>query len=136
MSKEKLPQLLEKDQLRIVMEQKRAFNELKERKPAFPPTFKFEPGTMDYDMKRRPAWTDRILYKPLSEIDKRDFKLELEQKSYKSHPTYSISDHKPVSSEFTIKVTIFYNFIYMFSLLLCFVHVFGLSMLFFLTINL
>lgn len=98
---DKLSQLIEKDQLLLVMRQKRAFNEFEERLPAFPPTFKFEMGSTRYDMKRRPAWTDRILFKPIGQDNKI---LEIKQKSYKSHPTYTLSDHKPVTSEFIVSV--------------------------------
>lgn len=36
----------------------------------------------------------------------KNVKLQLEQSSYKSHPNYLISDHKPVTSEFAIRVSI------------------------------
>lgn len=101
--REELGDLLQKDQLSIAMCEGRAFSELVERLPQFPPTFKFEPGTNEYDMKRRPAWCDRILYKAKNKILK-NCSLQLEQISYKSHPNYKLSDHKPVSSEFRIKV--------------------------------
>lgn len=48
---DRLKELLKKDQLTKVMRDNRAFHELEERLPAFPPTFKFEHGTSDYDMK-------------------------------------------------------------------------------------
>lgn len=35
----------------------------------------------------------------------KNVKLQLEQSSYKSHPNYLISDHKPVTSEFAIRVS-------------------------------
>ncbi|XP_059614755.1 inositol polyphosphate 5-phosphatase K isoform X1 [Phlebotomus argentipes] len=101
--KDNLGELIQKDQLQLVMSQERAFNELTERLPAFPPTFKFEPGTQEYDMKRRPAWCDRILYR-VSDRKYNNVKLFAKQNSYKSHPAFSISDHKPVSSEFNIKI--------------------------------
>lgn len=54
--------------------------------------------------RRRPSWTDRILYK-VNAIDMyNDVELKAEQHTYKSHPTYSVSDHKPVTGEFDIKV--------------------------------
>lgn len=49
--KDQLNRLTESDQLRIVMREKRAFGELTERLPEFPPTFKFQVGTNEYDMK-------------------------------------------------------------------------------------
>lgn len=35
----------------MIRRQGRAFTRLEERLPAFPPTFKFEHGTSDYDTK-------------------------------------------------------------------------------------
>lgn len=55
--------------------------------------------------RRRPAWCDRILYKaPKTEY--KNVALVTEQTSYRSHPAFNISDHKPVTSEFTIQVRI------------------------------
>ncbi|XP_038109288.1 phosphatidylinositol 4,5-bisphosphate 5-phosphatase A isoform X2 [Culex quinquefasciatus] len=102
-ARDELKKLIEKDQLLLVRREGRAFQKLQERLPQFPPTFKFEHGSSEYDMKRRPAWTDRILY-AVRENTYQNVKLTVEQTSYKSHPSYNISDHKPVSSEFTIKV--------------------------------
>jgi inositol polyphosphate 5-phosphatase INPP5J/K len=48
---DKLKELMERDQLRLVMKDGRAFKTMEERLPEFPPTFKFEPGTSEYDMK-------------------------------------------------------------------------------------
>lgn len=48
---DKLDELIERDQLSMIRRQGSAFTRLEERLPAFPPTFKFEHGTSDYDMK-------------------------------------------------------------------------------------
>lgn len=48
---ERLDELIGLDQLVQVRNQGRAFVELEERLPAFPPTFKFEHGTSEYDLK-------------------------------------------------------------------------------------
>lgn len=48
---DRLDELIERDQLAMIRRQGRAFTRLEERLPAFPPTFKFEPGTSDYDLK-------------------------------------------------------------------------------------
>lgn len=48
---DRIEELAAQDQLSLVRKQGRAFRELEERTPAFPPTFKFEPGTCEYDLK-------------------------------------------------------------------------------------
>ncbi|XP_032594813.1 inositol polyphosphate 5-phosphatase K [Drosophila grimshawi] len=97
--------LIQRDQLYDVREKSQmAFQVLHERLPAFPPTFKFKEGTSDYDLKRRPAWTDRIMYAVQPSNRQPGMQLAIEQCSYKSHPAYNISDHKPVTSDFTLKL--------------------------------
>ncbi|XP_060664710.1 inositol polyphosphate 5-phosphatase K [Drosophila nasuta] len=97
--------LIKRDQLFEVREKtQQAFQVMHERLPAFPPTFKFKEGTSEYDLKRRPAWTDRIMYAVQPSNRQPGMQLAIEQCSYKSHPAYSISDHKPVTSDFTIKL--------------------------------
>lgn len=102
---EALEELMKRDQLSYVRQQtQEAFQLLQERKPAFPPTFKFHEGTSEYNLKRRPAWTDRILYSVQPNNKQPNSNLEIDQCAYKSQPGYNISDHKPVTSEFTIKL--------------------------------
>lgn len=48
---DRLDELIAMDQLVMVRSQGKAFGELNERLPAFPPTFKFEHGSSEYDMK-------------------------------------------------------------------------------------
>ncbi|RZC40415.1 phosphatidylinositol 4,5-bisphosphate 5-phosphatase A-like [Asbolus verrucosus] len=91
------------DQLRHVMKNGEAFSELTEQDPEFPPTFKFEVGTNRYDHKRRPAWCDRILYR-VNPHNYENVTLKVDQLSYKNHPSYLLSDHKPVTAEFNIKI--------------------------------
>ncbi|XP_020281768.1 inositol polyphosphate 5-phosphatase K-like [Pseudomyrmex gracilis] len=102
--KNRLKELFERDQLKLVMKTRQAFAELNESNVSFPPTYKYEFESQDFDLKRRPSWTDRILYK-INAIDMYDdIELNAEQQSYKSHPNYSVSDHKPVTGEFEITV--------------------------------
>lgn len=49
--KDRLVELMQKDQLSLIRRQGRGFVQLDERLPAFPPTFKFEHGTNDYDLR-------------------------------------------------------------------------------------
>ncbi|GJQ83271.1 hypothetical protein Trydic_g8863 [Trypoxylus dichotomus] len=95
--------LFDYDQLRYVMRKGDAFTELQEGEVTFPPTFKFEVDSSFYDCKRRPAWTDRILYK-VNPNNYDNIKLKIQQNTYKSHQDYCLSDHKPVTSDFTIKI--------------------------------
>lgn len=101
--KKDIKKLFEFDQLRHVMKIGEAFSEFTEKDPDFPPTFKFDVGKNDYDHKRRPAWCDRILY-CVNSNNYENVTLKVEQLSYKSHPSYLLSDHKPVSADFVIKI--------------------------------
>ncbi|CAK8671191.1 unnamed protein product [Clavelina lepadiformis] len=90
----------------------------------FPPTYKFDFGTDRYDTsekQRKPAWTDRILYRINPDVealaglvsnvslDQCDYKRSYEyikqvQGSYRSHMELKSSDHKPVTSQYKIKI--------------------------------
>lgn len=50
-AKGNLKLLMERDQLRECMKNGKAFSEFIENSPTFPPTFKFEVGTKEYDHK-------------------------------------------------------------------------------------
>jgi len=101
--KKELKDLLTVDQLSQARADGQAFSELDETIPDFPPTFKYKFGTDVYDSKRRPAWTDRILFKVnTANYDK--IELKLKQDSYRSHPEVRNSDHKPVSSSFRVGI--------------------------------
>ncbi|KAK7863761.1 hypothetical protein R5R35_011162 [Gryllus longicercus] len=101
--KGELTRLLEKDQLRYAMDRGEAFSELSEETPNFPPTYKFQFNSSLYDLKRRPSWTDRVLYKVNAHVYE-NLTLRAEQLFYKSFDSYVLSDHKPVVAEFNIKV--------------------------------
>lgn len=101
--KNQLDLLLDKDQLRAVMCSGEAFSELIETEIKFAPTYKYEFASQQFDFKRRPSWTDRILYKVNSDVYE-GIKLKATQSTYKSHPSYVQSDHKPVTGEFEITV--------------------------------
>ncbi|XP_054166827.1 inositol polyphosphate 5-phosphatase K-like isoform X2 [Oppia nitens] len=92
--------LLANDQLNRVRREGRAFSEFNESNISFAPTYKFFVNTDDYEYKaRKPAFTDRVLYRYTSNAYE-DFELKLRQLYYKSHPQYKQSDHKPVSALF------------------------------------
>ncbi|KAJ8944803.1 hypothetical protein NQ318_013137 [Aromia moschata] len=102
-AKKEIKKLFQYDQLRTVMKKGQAFSELTEADPEFPPTFKFSVGTPFYDHKRRPAWCDRILY-CVNSNNYENVTLKVDQLSYKSHPSYTLSDHRPVTAEYIIKI--------------------------------
>lgn len=99
----KLKFLLDRDQLKEAMTTGKAFAEFMENEITFPPTYKYEFFSQEYDLKRRPSWTDRILYKVNTDVYD-DIKLNAVQLNYKSHSNYVQSDHKPVTGEFNIIV--------------------------------
>ncbi|TFY66027.1 hypothetical protein EVG20_g5062 [Dentipellis fragilis] len=91
--------LLKYDQLKTSMQRKEAFVHYTEDPISFLPTYRCNTGlmtdSMGYDLKRKPAWTDRIL-RLTSPY------LTLQQDSYSSHPEITMSDHKPVSADFSM----------------------------------
>ncbi|EAL20507.1 hypothetical protein CNBE4270 [Cryptococcus deneoformans B-3501A] len=92
-----LAYLLEHDQLRKEMRTNHAFRlrNFEEAPITFAPTYKYNPGTHDYDSseKRRiPAWCDRILYKKSPRVQALNYQ--------RYEPT--VSDHRPVSAGYTI----------------------------------
>ena len=61
--------------------------------------------TVSFFHRRRPAWTDRILYRVNTyNYSDANVELSIEPSNYKSHdsPMYRCSDHLPVSQEFSI----------------------------------
>ncbi|XP_014262113.1 inositol polyphosphate 5-phosphatase OCRL-1 isoform X2 [Cimex lectularius] len=94
---EKYKPILENDQLVKQHRLKKVFVGYKEGPINFMPTYKYDPGTDNWDSSeknRAPAWCDRILWKGDS----------IQQLEYRSHQIYQISDHKPVSSVFISRV--------------------------------
>ncbi|WWC90809.1 uncharacterized protein L201_005746 [Kwoniella dendrophila CBS 6074] len=92
-----LPYLLEHDQLRKEMRSNHAFRlrSFEEAPITFAPTYKYNPGTHDYDSseKRRiPAWCDRILYRKSPHIKPINYQ--------RYEPT--VSDHRPISGGYNI----------------------------------
>lgn len=72
--------------------------------PSFPPLGSWQydkrRDSFDSSSKRRvPAWTDRILYKPLSSQGK-----PVKLLSYTSIPECRHSDHRPVMASFTVSL--------------------------------
>ncbi|XP_040433228.1 phosphatidylinositol 4,5-bisphosphate 5-phosphatase A isoform X5 [Cygnus olor] len=110
-----LNQLWEKDQLNIAKSTWPVLTGFQEGPLNFPPTFKFDVGTNKYDSsakKRKPAWTDRILWKIKSPSvglgaggcqPSRGI-LSVSQLCYCSHMEYTVSDHKPVAAIFAVQV--------------------------------
>lgn len=94
-----LDKLLEHDQLRQQQQQGKAFAGYTEGPITFRPTYKYAPGTQQWDnseKQRAPAWCDRILWKGP----------HVEQLRYSSHESYTLSDHKPVSASFKVGVKV------------------------------
>ncbi|XP_060902157.1 inositol polyphosphate 5-phosphatase K-like isoform X1 [Labrus mixtus] len=134
-SDEKYNLLWSKDQLTMLKKKEEMLQEFEEGPLDFQPTYKFDRNTDIYDSrryrtwfgfngkKRKPAWTDRILWRlrpaapPPEEQDESDvgdvrelrqleedeeYPLKVRQEFYTSIMEYSVSDHKPVIGIFTL----------------------------------
>lgn len=99
----KYEELLKMDQLVLLRETGNAFSLMEEMLPDFAPTFKFNEGTNEYNLKRRPAWCDRILHR-VQVNSYPAITLSAKQLSYQSYMEYTLSDHKPVSATFNYKI--------------------------------
>ncbi|XP_051750981.1 LOW QUALITY PROTEIN: inositol polyphosphate 5-phosphatase K [Ctenopharyngodon idella] len=114
----KLSILWEKDQLNMAKGSETVLEGFHEGPIKFPPTYKFDVGTDTYDTsgkKRKPAWTDRILWRlrPMAQVSNSVSRrssmsgltsgIRVSQHFYRSHMEYTVSDHKPVSSIFTLQ---------------------------------
>ncbi|KAI5268629.1 inositol polyphosphate 5-phosphatase K isoform X4 [Manis pentadactyla] len=105
--------LWEKDQLSIAKRHDALLREFHEGPLLFPPTYKFDKNSNDYDTsekKRKPAWTDRILWRlkrqpqASSHVPSQQAYFSLSLRSYVSYMVYSISDHKPVTGTFDLEL--------------------------------
>nr|CAB3264549.1 inositol polyphosphate 5-phosphatase OCRL-1 [Phallusia mammillata] len=105
--------LLENDQLLVQRRVGSVFKGFEEGDLTFRPTYKYNPGTDQWDTSekcRMPAWCDRILWRESAlqqnaNSSKKPFKA-VNLLKYRSHPALKISDHKPVSALFKLDVKI------------------------------
>lgn len=93
--------LLDHDQLNVEKAERRAFEVFREGPINFAPTYKYQPGTSEYEQRpekkiRFPAWCDRIQWRGAEDM--------ICQLNYTCCMQYLMSDHKPVSSLFLIQV--------------------------------
>jgi hypothetical protein len=95
-----LPKLLDRDQLLLSRKRNPGFRlrAFIEAPITFAPTYKYDVGTDNYDTsekQRSPAWCDRLLYRGLGRI---------KQVEYRRHDSIKVSDHRPVSGKFKLRV--------------------------------
>ncbi|XP_008425384.1 inositol polyphosphate 5-phosphatase K isoform X2 [Poecilia reticulata] len=123
--------LWSKDQLTMMKKKEPFLQEFDEGPLNFKPTYKFDRKAESYDTsgkKRKPAWTDRILWRikpkslPSEEDDDDDEKastpaddgqeeypIMVTQNTYTSVMSYGVSDHKPVIGNFTLELRKYFD---------------------------
>ncbi|KAL1983930.1 hypothetical protein VTN96DRAFT_9783 [Rasamsonia emersonii] len=96
--KKQYDKLYENDQLNLQMIAGRTFQFYSEGRIGFPPTYKYNIGTDEYDTSEKariPAWCDRILWKGAN----------LRQRHYRT-ADLKFSDHRPVFALFDCTISI------------------------------
>ena len=96
LAQNKFDELIKSDQLYRSIKLGDAFEGFEEGPILFPPTFKYNIGTSEFDSSekfRTPSWTDRILWKNNGRI---------ELMAYWNALDVTISDHKPVAAIFVV----------------------------------
>lgn len=93
--------LMNNDQLKKERTQGRAFQGFHEQEILFPPTFKLRPGTDEYNLKRIPSYTDRILFLCNASHDY----CSLRPLYYRSVHEIKDSDHRPVVAGFQLSLS-------------------------------
>ncbi|KAK0459184.1 DNase I-like protein [Desarmillaria tabescens] len=97
--------LLPYDQLKNAICSQKAFDVFTEFPITHRPTYRFSQGvlidSMGYDVKRKPAWTDRILhvFSPTH--------VRVKQTRYGGHHEITMSDHKPLSADFVVDADVY-----------------------------
>lgn len=90
-------QCLKADELNSLLKSHSIISQFSENQIVFNPTYKYDKRSKNYDSstkKRKPAWTDRILYKS------KDFECH----NYDEINEVLVSDHRPVFADFSVKV--------------------------------
>ncbi|ONH69861.1 Type I inositol polyphosphate 5-phosphatase 8 [Cyberlindnera fabianii] len=91
--------LLDYDALSIEKDQGRIFQDYKEGKIEFPPTYKIDVLKKGYEADRRPSYTDRILHSSSKHVTIDTY----------SSPDIFLSDHRPVYTDYTLQVPLINN---------------------------
>ncbi|XP_012277310.1 synaptojanin-1 [Orussus abietinus] len=104
-----LDQILQYDQLRIQQDQGNVFKNFLEGPVTFPPTYKYDVFSEDYDTSekcRQPAWTDRVLWKRRKQIPDIDSSTDWNPGHlvYYGRAELKQSDHRPVIAIIDIDV--------------------------------
>ncbi|TYZ61130.1 hypothetical protein PybrP1_008848 [[Pythium] brassicae (nom. inval.)] len=95
-------ELLQRDQLTLERKRGRAFRGFKEGAITFPPTYKYQAGTAQYEKRpekklRAPAWCDRVLWRAKHAE-------HVALLCYAAVHALDLSDHKPVHAAFEVQV--------------------------------
>lgn len=89
---------LKEDELNNLLKSHSIISQFTENDIIFNPTYKYDKQSRNYDSsakKRKPAWTDRILYKSNG----------IKCHSYDEIYEVLVSDHRPVYADFSVKVS-------------------------------
>lgn len=100
-----LAKLLARDQLAALLRAPeahplQAFREA--APPTFPPTYKFVPDSDEYDARRTPSWTDRVLWRCNYLLEGAGAAAPVVATGYAAVAGMRQSDHRPVAAGFAV----------------------------------
>ena len=104
-----LASILEKDQLVVQKEAGNVFNDFTEGDITFPPTYKYDLFSEDFDTSekcRAPAWTDRVLWRRRKNIqDESCYDWNSGKLIHYGRAELKQSDHRPVIAIIDIEIS-------------------------------
>ena len=88
--------------MRLPKNEKGMLRNYREGTITFGPTYKYLIKTNEYDLKRMPAYTDRILFESVHDMPQKNPLMNI----FYGKVDFDLSDHKPITALFEAKIKV------------------------------